>query len=489
MNRLLAHGPLWLDRAAPGRQDSTSSMALVASVTGLLGASLVAWQFAPSHGSPGFIDCMVLLIGFCGLRAVMAALDLKRSPSRPIVRGRVGLPGVLLHALLWGLTAVVLRAPGPWGAELALHMTTCVLAMSAAVSLAWFYPLLVAYVALLLGPLALRDAWIGGQPYSWLAWCGAVAAVYISLTGYLHARTLAAVRAQRQQNADLVDALHREVERADAAHRALCDAQASKVRFFAAANHDLRQPLQAIVLLAQSACLRPSPTQDAMQHILTCAETMSKVVDDLLDLTRLDLEDAPLHMEPIELTELFEELRRTHDPTALAQGLLLRFDANAQVVFSARLPLMRIVSNLVANALQFTRAGSVLVEARTIGEHITIEVSDTGRGISPEHLERIFDEFFQVDRRPHDGRVGLGLGLSIVKQLSRSVGIGIAVTSSPGQGSTFTLKVPASAAGLAPPARRDLVPPVARPVVLPAAAKVEARRPLAAPPHRPGETP
>jgi len=291
-----------------------------------------------------------------------------------------------------------------------------------------------------------RDAIIGGVQFSVLGVLCGLAGIYTMLSGRLHSKMLAEVLAQRRQNAELVLALREEVARSEAAQRALAQAHQAKVRFFAAANHDLRQPLNAAGLLAHSLHGRreASHIDEIAGHLLHCVDNMNHVVDELLDITRSDIDQREPALEAIALREVFDELNKVHAGAARSKGLGLHFEDGHLAVHAARLPLTRILSNLLSNAIRFTEAGRVSVRAHSVDGDVCIEVSDTGIGIAAEHLPQVFDEFYQVSQHSRDRSHGLGLGLSIVKRLGESIGASVAAQSALGQGSTFSVRLPAA---------------------------------------------
>src|SRR6185436_16739907 len=129
-------------------------------------------------------------------------------------------------------------------------------------------------------------------------------------------------------------------------------------------------------------------------------------------------------------------------PEAAAKNLALSVFASRAVVKTDAALLERVLRNLVSNAIKYTGAGRVLVGCRRRGGRLLIAVWDTGVGIAADHLDQVFEEYFQVDGRPRDRSQGLGLGLSIVRRLARLLGSEIEVSSVPGVGSRFGLEVP-----------------------------------------------
>jgi signal transduction histidine kinase/CheY-like chemotaxis protein len=234
-------------------------------------------------------------------------------------------------------------------------------------------------------------------------------------------------------------------ERADRESRAKTD-------LIAAASHDLRQPLHAVGLLAEALAARLSDPEarELVERIGASTQELDDMLTSLLDRSKLDAGAVRAERERVEVQELFAHLERDFAGPAAAKGLRLRVAHTRLAVESDRLLLLRILRNLVSNAIRYTPNGGVLVGARPRGADVAIEVRDGGPGI-PEHARAtIFAPFQQL---PGASRAGLGLGLSIVDGLARVLGHAVELRSAPGRGSTFAVHVPraAPAASHAPP--------------------------------------
>lgn len=226
---------------------------------------------------------------------------------------------------------------------------------------------------------------------------------------------------------------------------------AMKSQFLANISHELRTPLHAVVgytsLLLQGVSGELGPEQrEKLERIDENASHLLMIIDDLIDLTRLDSGQTPVDVEEVDLRAVLEEARAESEELIAARDLDVTFEVEDGVsaIHSDRAKIEQIVHNLLTNALEFTPAGSVDVRARpaTEGEGVEIEVADTGVGIPEEEQGTIFEAFGQSERHFHDGRAGTGLGLSICKRLANVLGGNIRVESEPGEGSTFTLTLP-----------------------------------------------
>ncbi len=247
----------------------------------------------------------------------------------------------------------------------------------------------------------------------------------------------------------------REVSAQRDAAQAATDA---KSRFIAAASHDLRQPLHAIGMFTAALERRTADARvrDVVGELAQAVAVMDRLFDALLDVSKLDAaaqEVAPKH---VRVADLFAQLESEHLEAAAHKDISLRFRPTSLVVVTDELLLHRLLGNLVANAIRYTNEGSVLVAARRRGDAVRIEVRDSGIGISPEHQEAIFDEFYQVANPARDRRLGLGLGLAIVARIARLLRTEVRVRSAPGRGSTFFLQQPLAPEGdVAPMAQRS----------------------------------
>ncbi len=232
----------------------------------------------------------------------------------------------------------------------------------------------------------------------------------------------------------------------------------SRARFLAAASHDLRQPLHAMGLFIDGLLPGASAAQrPAMLRLQESTEFMGVLLDDLLEISRLDAQVLTPAITKVSLAALFDQLDAQHAAVAAESRVRLRWRDRGLVVRSDAALLQRIVGNLVSNALRHAPpGGTVLVAARRSradGDKVRIEVRDNGVGIAPIHQGRIFEEFYQVANTERDRRRGFGLGLAICARIAALLGTRITVRSALQAGSTFALALPAAqaAAPLAAP--------------------------------------
>ena len=223
------------------------------------------------------------------------------------------------------------------------------------------------------------------------------------------------------------------------------EANATKTRFVAAASHDLLQPLNAARLFASALeeRSRDPAVLEIAGRIDSSMRAAEEVLDDMLDMARLESGTMRAEITEFSIAEAFEHLERQFSPLAERRSLRLRVTRPRCRVRSDRVLLRRVLQNLVANALRYTQRGGVLLGCRRRGAYVELEVWDTGPGIAEQHRRAIFDEFRRLDRPSPWGEKGLGLGLSICDRIARLLDLQLSVRSRPGHGSVFSVRVPA----------------------------------------------
>ncbi len=225
-------------------------------------------------------------------------------------------------------------------------------------------------------------------------------------------------------------------------------ANLAKSRFLATASHDLRQPLQTLSLL--SGTLRRLPAAAALSDAFAQQEqaigAMSRLVNALLDISKLEAGAIKPEVSDFTVAALFEELRREFACVAVDKGLELHVEPCADRVRSDPSLVEQILRNLLSNAIKYTRQGMILLRCLRQAATVRVEVLDTGIGIPADQIPFIYDEFYQIAVPPNVTREGYGLGLSIVSRLVKLLGLSLEVRSELGRGSSFSLQLPASGA-------------------------------------------
>jgi signal transduction histidine kinase len=294
----------------------------------------------------------------------------------------------------------------------------------------------------------------------------AVAMVLTAGLGHIWIKALETLEAQsralKERNVKLDAAnqelIHREEliarqnEELEFRRREAEEASSRKTRLLASVSHDIRTPVNAINLLAEGirwAGENPAvaaQVPDLAQRLQANALSLAEQVADLIDLARLESGRMDLKEITFSLNDLLAGQYRALFPLAQAKGLRLETEMPEPPIWlqADRIKLSRVLSNLIGNGIKFTETGGVKISAvRLTGEAVLIQVQDTGIGIPPEQLERVFDEFAQIHTTEGDRTKGWGLGLAISRRLINAMGGTLTVVSTPGQGSRFTVRLPA----------------------------------------------
>lgn len=363
---------------------------------------------------------------------------------------------VLLQGMSWPLAVWLF-----WGLGSPFHRVALILiAVSytfGSVQLLASQPrLFLGFSSLVLLPIIARVASDTTQAWHWQL---AGILVLLFVVTLVMARTYRDALAQaivlKQRTEQLAAQLRIEKAAADQARRMAEAANLGKTQFFAAASHDLRQPLHAMGLFAEALRQRADNPEVAslVNSINESVDALEGLFGELLDITRIDSGGVEVQTAPVRIHDLFARLRLHFEPAAFEKGLALNFHGGHRWAHTDGLLLERILRNLVSNAIRYTEDGGVLVACRPRGAHLLVQVWDSGIGIDAANLARVFDEFYQVQGQrplePHQ-RKGLGLGLSIVKRLADLLGAPLGVRSQPGRGTVFSLEVPLGNAVITP---------------------------------------
>lgn len=245
---------------------------------------------------------------------------------------------------------------------------------------------------------------------------------------------------QKRLEAELVAAKHQ----ADEANR-------HKTSFLAGASHDLRQPVQSLMLFTSVLAGRSHDPKDQIiiERIGGAIKSLKALLDGLLDISRLDAGNITPQLADIPLQPLLAQIATEYEMQACNRGLRFTVVPTSLWVRSDAALLDRVLRNLVENAIKYTKQGGILIGCRRRGETACLEVIDTGIGIPEDKLKQVFEEFHQLDNPEHDIAKGLGLGLAIVSRLSLLLDHRITVSSQIGHGTRFAVAVPRASASLA----------------------------------------
>jgi PAS domain S-box-containing protein len=265
------------------------------------------------------------------------------------------------------------------------------------------------------------------------------------------------VAGQLARTIDDARAFEHERERAET----LAQLDRAKTDFFTNISHEFRTPLTLLLGPAEDALVDPDQPlperqRDRMDVILRNGQRLLKLVNTLLDFSRLESGRLEAHVEPLDLAVYTRELAAMFDAAAERLGLTLTVDCPPlpQEVHVDRDLWAKIVLNLLSNALKFTFSGGITVHLRAEGDDAVLKVTDTGTGIPPTELPHLFERFHRVRGAASRTYEGSGIGLALVSELAELHGGHVSVDSEVGVGSTFTVRVPLGASRLAGEATR-----------------------------------
>lgn len=415
----------------------------------IVGGVAIAAVFWPTHeqnwiviwGIAMLIESLFRLRIARAFRAVGSELtDVQRWAKRWVMHSAAA-------GALWGAAGLLFYTPDAPEQQIALVAVILGVAFGSLTLYASHRPAMIAFLPMALLPLIGRM--LAQQQAVYVTAAVVVFAVFsfAMIFGRNFGEAMFESVKNNYENEILVKQLVSEKRIAEDARRAAETATRSKTQFFAAASHDLRQPLQAIGIYVSLLRKRSEGAMAPLVGNLSSAvESLSKLVEELLEISRLDSGSIQPRIEQVSVDEMFVVLEKEFMPQAANKGLELRMRLSGLVVETDSTLLVRVVRNLVANALRYTAQGGVLLAARRRGDWASIEVWDTGPGIRQQELDRVFEEFYRGESSKGDaGKGGFGLGLSIVKRICNVLGLPLVVTTRPGSGTVFRVEVPLSA--------------------------------------------
>jgi two-component system, sensor histidine kinase len=254
------------------------------------------------------------------------------------------------------------------------------------------------------------------------------------------------VRARTEELKTALNRLERTNEQLMTARDGAERANRFKTGFFTAVGHDLLQPLHAarLSLSALAEIHDNQAHQRLIGQVDHALSTIEELLRTILDLSKLESGALKPSFQTIDTLDLFRSVLVDLTPIARAKGLELSMTARDTLVFSDPLMLRRILQNLLANAVQYTERGRVLLAGRRRGDHLRIDVWDTGPGIAPAEQTKIFEEFHRGAAGQRSLGGGFGIGLAIIARMGETLGHKIELCSEVGKGTRFSVYVPVS---------------------------------------------
>lgn len=346
--------------------------------------------------------------------------------------------------LMWGAVSVMFFSAS--SDEYQTSMIAMIFAVAAVGGplTASYLPSLFGFVVPTLLPIIASSFLVGDWPHLVLSAIGFCVLVGILAVGLKYNRVLAESLRNRFRIQELAGRLQVQNAELQRAREVAESANRAKSQFFAAASHDLRQPLHAMGLFAATLAekVRDPEALAAAGNIAASVGSLEALFNELLDVSKIDAGGVVPHAHDFTLQAMLDRLAADFAQEAAEKSLKFRLRPCAVRIQSDPLLLERILRNLVSNAIRHTEKGGVLICCRHRQSHLRIEVWDTGVGIADDQQARIFDEFVQLANPERDPRKGLGLGLSIVRRLATLLGHPIAFHSRVGRGSVFRIDVP-----------------------------------------------
>ena len=433
--------------------------ATVGLAVNLVTGALLAYVNAATHAS------LALAMGWWGCVALMAlgryALSMRFRAATPEARQALAwrhhyVAVTALIAVVWGVGAVAFMWDAPDGPRfftglLAAGMVAGSVTVLAPVLLAfWLFSLLISVP--IVGVLIWQADSVLEIGFALLAVVMNVA--MFSGARYLHETIRASLRLGLEQS-HMAGALEKSREAAESASRA-------KSQFLATMSHEIRTPMNGILGMAQVLLMDENlPVEERKEHIRTIyssGQALLALLNDILDLSKVEAGKMELFLRPFSPEQLLDTSLRLFAQSARAKGLRIEaeWQGPADRLYNAdAVRLQQMLSNLIGNAIKFTETGFVRVVARAMEEDaqgalLEFAVTDSGIGVAPGKLDKLFQPFSQVDNSATRGYSGTGLGLSIIRSLAESMTGTVGVESAPGEGSRFwfRVRVGAAAAGV-----------------------------------------
>ncbi len=470
--------PATVPEAAPAAPDSprwrlfveTSIQTAVAQIVVVAIVVPMLWQ-AGDRGNILAWGAAAVLVG--AMRTLACVILLRRGwTAEPWARR--GLAGLsLLSGLLWGLTPFILGVDSGTAESTATVVIGAGMVMGAAVTSALYQPAMFAFATPLLGGLILSHLLQGSTAQAWM---GALIVLFFLLAWLISWRHRGEILRRLRSEAELLES-HRRIAVQAAELRQLAErnreeavranaASEAKSRFLANMSHEIRTPLNGV--LGMAAALSQSALTAAQRQMVAVIEQAGSgllhIIDDILDLSRIEAGKLTIDPRPFDLPLLLRALEAGQAEEARRKGLRLTVEpapsSDGRFLADAN-RLRQILQNLTGNAVKFTRSGGIRVRVACIGSDgavlpqlpapgpasLRFEVEDTGIGIAADKLQAVFQPFEQAEAGTTRRYGGSGLGLSICHQLIGMMGGEIGVDSRPGEGSRFWFRLPVECLG------------------------------------------
>ena len=351
--------------------------------------------------------------------------------------GRYFTLALFANGLAWGVASMLFFVSGSTALQVFLFIAIIGLCAGSISLLSYWLNSYYAFIAPPLLLSAVRLYMEGGTEYQTLAGLVIMTLVILLLLGHSSQKYALAALRLGFENLDLIRQLQIEKIKAE-------DANLAKSKFLAAASHDLRQPLHALTLFVATLDekIRTPDVRGVVDNIKQSVTALEGLFNALLDISRLDAGIVQPKIIASNIQPLLQLLNDEYAPQAHSQGLEWQMRCDNIAAQTDPVLLETILRNLISNAIRYTPHGSIQLRAAQKDDYISIEIQDTGIGISTENQQEIFDEYVQLQNPERDRTKGLGLGLAIVKRLVNLLQHDLQMHSKPGLGTHFRLRLP-----------------------------------------------
>lgn len=344
---------------------------------------------------------------------------------------------------LWGILGFYSIDSEKLVTSVILLMIFTGLVANAAATLSPYLPLFVGFVFPTMLPAAYKFYYFGDQKFYWIT---GLIFVYLVVT-LINVRSIRRSLKQsielRYEILELIQGLQNNNSKTQAAFEKAESASLAKSRFFAAASHDLRQPLQSLGMFTATLALKTKEPEQKriVSQIENSIRSLEGLFNALLDISSLDAGTLKFAKQHIRLQAYINQIVSEFTPRAVAKSLSIEVTVSDEVVYTDPILFGRILRNLIENAVRYTSSGGIVIRCEVVDDRVVLSVVDTGIGISEDMQSHVFGEFMQLNNPERDRNKGLGLGLSIVQRVCSMLDIPLTLNSVVGQGSTFAVSV------------------------------------------------
>jgi len=343
----------------------------------------------------------------------------------------------------WGILAFASIDDSQLTTSFILMMIYTGLVANAAATLSHSLLLFLGFVFPMMLPAAYKFYLLGETQYYWVA---ALIFFYLGVT-LINIRAIRAAFREsielRFENLSLIEGLKVQNTKTQSALDKAEQANLSKSRFFAAASHDLRQPLQSLSMFTATLATKDhkSGQKKIVGQIEKSVKALEGLFNSLLDISSLDAGTLKFQKQHVCLQSQVKQISAELAEQAKAKSLYFKVDVEPEIVYTDPVLLGRMLRNLIDNAIRYTPSGGILISSKAVDDEIVLSVKDTGIGISKVAQSSIFGEFVQLNNPERDRNKGLGLGLSIVQRICAMLDIRLTLASEVQSGSIFSVAI------------------------------------------------